>query len=355
MPVSRLLLILFFLSANCCTSAQLQPPPTKKDTKVFAEHGNQRTDDYFWLRNRSDSNVINHLKEENAYTEAYLKPTEDLQKKIYNELVGRIEQKYESLPVKENGYWYYVRFEEGKQYPNNYRRQGTMNAKEELLLDVNELSKGHKIYLLRDWSVSRANDVLAYAIDTAGDRRSILYFKNLRTGELLPEKISNTSANIAWANDPKTIYYVLNDYTVRAYRVMRHKLGTYAAYDQEIYSEKDSTYGVFLSSSRDNRYIFINSGSTTTSEVRYLDGNNPVARPVLIQQRVRDLLYSPVDVVGNALYIRTNLAAKNFKVVSAPIASPSKENWNDFIPHKPKALLQRIEILKNYVVVQRKE
>src|ERR1051326_19111 len=355
MPVSRFLLIVFFLCANCCTWAQPQAPQTKKETKVFVEHANQRTDDYFWLSNRSDSNVINHLKEENAYTEAYLKPTEDLQKKIYDELVGRIEQKYESLPVKENGYWYYVRFEEGKQYPNNYRRKGTMNSREELLLDVNELSKGHKIYLLRDWSVSRANDILAYAIDTAGDRRSILYFRNLRTGELLPEKISNTSANIAWANDRNTVYYVLNDYTVRPYRVMRHKLGTDPAYDQEIYSEKDSTYGVFLSNSRDNRYLFINSGSTTTSEVRYLDANNPDARPVLIQSRVKDLLYSPIDVVGNTFYFRTNLDAKNFKVVSAPIESLSRENWKEFIPHRPKALLQRVEILKNYIVVQRKE
>ena len=190
----RSVLILSFIIAGYCVSGQLQQPVTRKEAKVFVEHGSQRIDDYFWLSNRNDSNVINHLKEENSYTEAYLKHTEDLQKKIYDELVGRIEQKYESLPTKENGYWYYVRFEEGKQYPNNYRRKGTMNAKEELMLDVNELSTGHKIYLLRDWSVSRDNDVLAYAIDTSGDRRSILYFKNLKTKEMLPENISNTSA-----------------------------------------------------------------------------------------------------------------------------------------------------------------
>ena len=351
----RSVLILSFIIAGYCVSGQLQQPVTRKEAKVFVEHGSQRIDDYFWLSNRNDSNVINHLKEENSYTEAYLKHTEDLQKKIYDELVGRIEQKYESLPTKENGYWYYVRFEEGKQYPNNYRRNGTMNAKEQLMLDVNELSTGHKIYLLRDWSVSRDNDVLAYAIDTSGDRRSILYFKNLKTKEMLPENISNTSANIAWANDPQTVYYVLNDYTVRAYKVMRHKLGSDPNTDQEIYAEKDSTYGVYLSSSRDNRFIFINSGSTTTSEVRYLDANNPNAKPVLIQPRIKDLLYAPIDAVENVFYIRTNLDAKNFKVVAVPVATPSKENWKDFIPHKPNALLQRVEILKDYVVVQRKE
>jgi oligopeptidase B len=355
MFLRHIFLLLIFGGIDCCALAQLQPPVTKKETKIFTEHGNQRTDDYFWLNNRNDTNVINHLKAENAYTEAYLKPTEDLQKKIYDEIVGRIEQKYESLPSKENGYWYYVRFEEGKQYPNNFRRKDVMSAREELLLDVNELSRGHKIYLLRDWSVGRTNDVVAYAVDTSGDRRSILYFKNLKTGELFPEKISNTSANIVWTNEPKTVYYVVNDYTVRPYKVMRHTLGGDPKNDEEIYTEKDSTYGVFLSSSRDNRYIFINSGSTITSEVRYLDANQPKAKPILIQQRVKDLLYAPTDAVGNEFYIRTNLDAKNFKVVTAPIANPSKENWKDFIPHKPGALLQRAEILKNYIVIQRKE
>ncbi len=348
-------LVSLFLCSTYYISAQLQTPVTKKESKIFTEHGNQRTDDYFWLRNRSDSNVINHLKAENAYTEAYLKHTEDLQKKIYDEIVGRIEQKYESLPFKENGYWYYSRFEEGKQYANNYRKKGMMNAQEELLLDVNELSKGYKIYLLRDWAVSRTNDVLAYAIDTAGDRRSIVYFKNLKTGELFPEKISNTSANIVWASDAKTVYYVLNDHTVRAYKIMRHQLGADPKNDQEIYTEKDSTYGVSLSYTRDNRYIFIHSGSTTTSEVRYLNANDPNASPILIQQRVKDLLYSPINAEGNAFYIRTNLDAKNFKIVSAPIANPSKQNWKDFIPHKPNALLQRVEVLKDHIVVQRKE
>jgi oligopeptidase B len=343
------------LATNCYLGAQPQPPATKKETKIFNEHGNQRTDNYFWLSNRNDTNVINHLKAENAYTEAYLKPTEELQKKLYDEIVGRIEQKYESLPSKENGYWYYVRFENGKQYPNNYRRKGTMNEREELLLDVNELSKGYKIYLLRDWSVSRTNDVLAYAVDTAGDRRSILYIKNLKTGELSSEKISNTSANIVWANDPSTFYYVVNDPTVRPYKVMRHHLGNDPAGDEEVYTENDSTYSVFLSASRDHRYIFINSGSTTTTEVRYLDVNVPRAKAVLIQQRVKDLLYSPTEAIGNLFYIRTNLEAKNFKLVTTPIVSPSKENWKDLIAHKPGALLQRAEILKNYIVVQRKE
>jgi oligopeptidase B len=340
---------------NSYLVAQPQPPATKKETKIFIEHGNQRTDDYFWLSNRNDTNVINHLKAENAFTEAYLKPTEELQKKLYDEIVGRIEQTYQSLPSKENGYWYYVRFEKGKQYPNNYRRKEMMNAKEELLLNVNELSKGYKIYLLRGWSVSRTNDVLAYAVDTAGNRRSILYIKNLKTGELFPENISNTSANIVWATDPNTLYYVLYDRTVRPYKVMRHHLGSDPAGDEEVYVENDSTYGVFLSTSRDNRYIFINSGSTTTTEVRYLDANEPKAKPILIQQRVKDLLYSTTDAEGNLFYIRTNLDAKNFKLVTAPIASPSKENWKDLIGHKPGALLQRVEILKNYIVIQRKE
>ncbi len=224
-----------------------QPPVTKKGAKVFNEHGNTRTDDYYWLNNSSDSNVINHLKEENAYVENYMKHTKQLQKKLYDEIVARIPGKAESLPTKQNGYWYYSRFEEGKQYPYYARKKGITTAKEQIILDVPELAKNHQIYLVRGWSMSKDNQNMAYGIDTAGDRRSILYIKNTTTGKLYPDVIYNTSGNYAWANDNKTIYYVINDHTVRAYKVMKHVLGTDANADKEMYIEKDSTYGVGLS------------------------------------------------------------------------------------------------------------
>src|SRR5687768_8863358 len=283
-----LLFILFVVATLYIPYAYAQtitPPVIKKVTKVFTEHGNQRVDDYFWMSNPADTNVINHLKEENAYVERYMKHTEQLQKKLYDELVARIPGKDESLPVKRNGYWYYTRYDEGQQYPYYARKKGTTTNKEEITLNVPELAEKHQIYLVRGWQVSIDNQTLAYGIDTSGDRRSIMYIKNLLNKELYPDKIVNTSGDYVWANDNKTIYYVVNDHTVRSYKVMKHILGSAVSSDTEIYSEKDSTYAVGLSKSKNNRYIFIRSGTTNTSEDRYLDANNPSDTPVIIQPR----------------------------------------------------------------------
>src|SRR5215207_8509229 len=283
-------LLLFALST---VHAQPKPPAVKKEPKVFKEHGGERIDNYYWLSNSSDSNVIHYLKAENAYVEAYMKPTEALQKKIYNELVARIPQKDQSLPNKRNGYWYYSRFDEGKQYPYVLRKKAALGSKEEMLLNIPELAKKYKIYLLRGSAVSFNNQHMVYGVDTAGDRRSILYLKNLLNGQLAQETISNTSGSYAWVNNNKAFYYVLNDHTVRAYKVMQHVVGTNPSADREIYTEKDSTYGVYLNKSSNGRYIFIISNSTNTSEARYLDANNPNAQPVLIQARTPDLEYNP--------------------------------------------------------------
>jgi oligopeptidase B len=335
--------------------AQLKAPAAKKVSKVFIEHGKQRTDDYYWLSDKNDSNVISHLKAENAYTDASLKHTEPLQKKLYDELVARIPQKDESLPFKENGYWYYSRFEEGKQYPYYARKKGTMAAKEEMILEVPEMAKNHQIFLVRGRSTSMDNNYLAYAIDTSGDRRSTLYFKNLFNGKLLFETISNISGNTAWFNDNKTLYYVLNDHTVRAYKVMKHVLGTDPKNDVEVYTERDSTYGIGISKSKSNKYIFIHSRSTNTSESRFIDANNPNESPVIIQPRSNNLEYYPRHFEGNVFHIYTNKDAKNFKIVTAQIHNPTIAGWKDLIPHNEKIYLENIEVLKNYYVVQTKE
>ena len=336
-------------------SQTLQPPVTRKGAKVFTEHGNKRTDDYYWLSNPSDSNVINHLKEENLYVDNYMKHTEALQKKIYDEIVARIPGRDESLPVKRNGFWYYSRFEEGKQYPYYARKKETTTAGEEVILDVPALAKNHQIYLVRGWSVSIDNQQLAYGIDTAGDRRSTLYFKNLSNRQMYPDVINNTSGNYVWANDNKTIYYVANDHTVRPYKVMRHTLGTDKNADTEIYTEGDSTYDIQLSKSKNNKYIFIHSTSTNTSEDRYLDPDNNNASPVIIQPRTNDIEYNTDYFEGNVFHIYTNKDAKNFRFVTAPVNKPSFENWKDVIPANDKAYLQNAEILKDYYVAQTKE
>ena len=339
-----------FISAN----AQ-RPPSAKKETKVFTEHGGQRKDDYYWMSNPKDSNVINHLKEENKYTEAYLKPTEELQKKLYEELVSRIPGKDQSLPTKRNGYWYYSRFEEGKQYPYYVRKKGSTAAPEEIILDVPKLAEPYKIFLVRGTAVAPDNNHYLYGIDTTGDRRSILHIKQLRTGNILPETISNTTGNYAWTADSKAFYYALFDHTVRSYKVMRHTVGTSPSSDKEIYTEKDSTYSVGLSKAKGGRFIFIHSSSTNTNEVRYVDAGNSNAAPIIIQKRVEGIEYSPAYFEGEVFHIYTNKDAKNFKYVTAPIANPGMENWKDLIPANDKAYLEDVEILKNYIVVQTKE
>ena len=349
------LVVFAILQYQNISSQTASAPLSKKGTKVYTEHGHQRVDDYYWMNNPADPNVINHLKEENAYVEAYMKHTEGQQKKIYDELIARIPGKDESLPTKRNGYWYYTRFEEGKQYPYYIRKKEIISSKEEILLDASAMAKGHQIYLIRGYNASPGNNYLAYAIDTLGDRRSTVYLKNISTGKNNSELLSNTTGNTVWSNDNKTFYYVLNDHTVRGYKVMKHILGSDQSNDKEIYTEKDSTYSVGLSKSKNNRYIFIGSGSTNTSEYRYIDANNPSSLPVLIQVRQQGIEYEPDYFEGNVFHIYTNKDAKNFKVVTVPVANPSIDNWKDLVPHNPKALIQSFEVLKDFYVVQTKE
>jgi len=348
-----------FLFTTCGTmvsneTTTAKPPETKKVPKTFKEHGNTRTDDYFWLSDPKDSAVIDHLKAENAYTEEYMKHTEDLQRKIYDELVARIDQKASTLPYKRNGYWYYTRFEKGQQYPFYCRKKNDLNSTEEVFIDAPTLAKGHKIFFVRGWSMARNNNLLATGFDTTGGRRSTLTIKDMTTSKLLPETISNTSANFAWSSDSKVLYYVLNDHTVRPYKLMKHIVGTDPSGDKTIYTENDSTYEVYLTSSNDNHYIFINTETTNSSEVRYLDATRPDASPVIIQPRTANLEYSADYFEGNVFHIRTNNEAANFKYVETPIASPGVNNWKDVIPHNAAAYLQDVAVLKDYFVVQSK-
>ncbi len=353
--LSFLIVLVSLLHFQDLLAQTISPPAIKKEAKVFNEHGNQRVDDYYWLNNPADSNVITHLKAENTYVEGYLKPTEELQKKIYDELVARIPAKDESLPTKRKGYWYYTRFEEGKQYPYFARKKGSISAPEEIILDVPAMAKGYQIYLVPGTASSPNSDYYIYGIDTTGARRTTAYVKQVSTGKILPVSISNTSGNYTWNNDNKSFYYILNDHTVRAYKVMRHVLGTDPSADQEIFAEKDSTYRISLTSAKSGRYIFINSRSTNTTEVSYLDADNAGAYPVLIQPRKQGLEYRATHFERDVFHIYTNKDAKNFKYVSTPISNPTMANWQDVIPANDKALLQNVEVLKNYIVAQTKE
>lgn len=342
--------LLFFVPAF-----SQKPPEIKKERKVFEEHGSQRFDDYYWLNNPEDSNVINHLHAENEYVQAYMKHTEPLQDKLYNELVDRIEQKYTSLPVKRNGYWYYTRFDEGMQYPYYARKKGSVDADEKIMLNVPEMAEGYKIFLVRGWKVSPDNEKILYAIDTSGDRRNRIFVKDLGNSSAPGYIINNASGSLAWAKDNRTIFYVLNDHTVRAYKVMRHVMGTDPKNDREVYAERDSTFGVYLTTSKNGDYIFINSNSTLTTESRYINANDPASEAVIIQPRQTGIEYYPTFAEEGIFHIYTNKDAKNFKYVTAPINAPGIKNWKDIIPHNEKALLEGAEFLKDYYVVQTKE
>ena len=216
------------------------------------------------------------------------------------------------------------------------------------------MARGHQIFMIRGFSVSPGNRLLAYGIDTTGGRRCALHIRNLSDSSESPEVISNTSGSYEWANDNRTLLYVLNDHTVRPYKVMKHVLGTDPASDREVYRESDSTFGVGLSVTKDHKYIFIGSGSTLTSEYRYLPANRPDIAPVIIQPRLKDVLYRLEDHDGDTFFLYTNKDAKNFKLVQAPVRSPGVKNWKDVIAHRPDALLQRVEVFTKYIVAQQR-
>ena len=354
------LFALFCIIASCKNDTpdkleNLVAPRAKKEIKEFNEFGNKRLDQYYWLSNPKDSNVLNNLKAENAYTESALKHTEGLQKKFYGEMVARVEQKSQSVPFKKSGYWYYSRYDEGKEYPYQCRKKGDWNASEEIILNIPDMAKGHKIYRLSEFETSPDNTLLAYLVDTSGDRRNTLYIKDLRTGQLLNDKVFDVAnGGLIWSNDGKNLFYTLNDNTVRSYKVMRHTLGTNLGMDKVVYTENDVTFGVGMEKSRSKKYIFIGSGSTTMSEFRYLDADNPDAPLKMIQPRQKDLLYEVNHFEGDAFYIKNNKNAKNYKLSTTPLSKTELGNWVDVVPHSDSSFMQNFEVLNKYIIIQDK-
>ena len=329
-------------------------PAAKKVIHKFTEHDNVREDPYHWLSDKTDPAVIAHLEKENEHTQNMLAHTKDLQDELYEELTARIEQKYESLPTKRNGYWYYIRYEEGNESPFYCRKEGTLDAEEEILLNVNEMAKGHKIYRLFQYFVSPDNNKIAFLVDTSGDRRNTLYFKDLSSGQLLADQISNCSYGGAWANDNQHFFYTQNDKTVRSYEVKRHQLGQATSQDQQMYIEPDSTFSAGVQRSTDGRYIFMGSGSTTSSEFWFLPSDQPLAKPKVIQARKKGLEYQVNSYTETAFHIQHNHEAQNFKISSAPIDNPGMENWEDVVPHQENVLISNFTVKEKYIVVQQR-
>ena len=340
----------------------LEAPVAKKVPKELTVHDDTRIDNYFWMRlsdeqknaetpDTQTQDVLDYLNAENDYKDAAMKHTVDFQDKLYTEMVGRIKKDDASVPYNDNGYSYYTRFEEGQDYALYCRKKIGENPKEEIMLNGPEMAKGYSYYGFGGRSVSPNNKLLAFGIDTVSRRRYIVYVKNLDTGEILSDKLKNTTGGAVWANDNKTLFYTTKDpVTLRANKIYKHILGTDQSKDELVFEEKDETFSTFVYKSRSDKYIIIGSYQTLSTEFRFLDADTPNGQWKVVQPREKDLEYS-VDHYGDHFYIRTNKDATNFKLVKTPTNATEKENWEDVIPHREAILLEDFTLFKDHLVL----
>jgi len=342
-----------------------KPPIAKKIPHEITTHGHIRIDNYHWMRLSDDQKnaenpdqqtqeVLDYLNAENAYREAVMKPTEPLQEKLYDEIISRIKQDDNSVPVTKNGYSYYIRYEEGQNYPYYCRKKILDNnelGSEEIMLNGPEMGKDAGYFHIGGYSVTENNQLLAYSTDYVSRRQYTLYVKNLKTGEIFQDKIKNTTGSITWANDNKTFFYVKKDpQTLRSFQVYKHILGTDSAQDQLVFEEKDETFSCFITKTKSKKYLLIGSSQTLSTEYRFLNADTPDGQWQLIQPREKDLEYS-VSHFGDYFYIKTNFKAKNFRLMKTPVTKTTKENWAEVIPHRSDVLLEGIDIFKDYLVI----
>jgi len=331
-------------------------PVAKKIDKELTIHGHTRMDPYYWLREREDPEVIAYLEAENAYTETMMKDTREFENRLYKEIVGRIKQDDQSVPYLDNGYYYYTRFEKGGEYPLVCRKKGSLEAEEEIMLNVPEMAKGHAYFQIGGYAVSPDNKMMVYGVDTVGRRKYTLYFKHLESGEIHEDAIPATDGNACWANDNRTVFYTQRDEeTLRNHKVFRHVLGSRTDQDVLVHHEDDETFSTFVYKTKSDKYIMIGSGSILSDEYRFLDADQPGGEFIILQERERELEYS-VGHFRDRFYIRTNLDAKNFRLMETPVDATSKENWKEIIPHRENVLLTDLELFNDYMVVsERKE
>jgi oligopeptidase B len=329
------------------------PPIAKKVPHVTDINGHKLTDNYFWLRDKPNPEVRAYLEAENAYTDAVMKPTEPFQKKLYDEMLGRIKETDVDVPYKEGDYFYYSRTEAGKQYQIRCRRKASMDAPEEVILDINELAKGQVFMSVAAFEVSPDGDLLAYSYDNTGFRQFTLAVKDLRTGKTLLDHAERVGS-VVWANDSQTIFYTQEDaVSKRQYRLYRHTAGSTNP-DPLVYEEKDERFDIGAFKTRSQTYIFMVSGSHTTTEARYIPALDPTAEWKVLEPRKQDVEYYP-DHNGDSFYIRTNDTGRNFRLVNAPVTDPGSKNWHEVLPHNPSIMLDDVDFFKNYAVLYQRE
>ena len=330
---------------------KLNEPRAEKIEKTLSIHGEDRVDEYYWLNKRGDKKVLDYLNSENKYRKELMKDYESLEKEIFNEIKSRIKEDDSSVPYFDNQYFYYTRYEKDKQYPIYCRKKGSLDSKEEILIDANIMSEGHEYFRVGDIEISPDNKIMAYSIDTVSRRIYTIHFKNLETGKTLSKKIPNTSGSITWANDNKTFFYNLKDLeTLRTERVMRCDLNSDES-EKEIFYEEDETFSVYSYKTKSDKFIVIGSSATLSQEFRYIDASNPNGDFKLFDKRVDGLEYS-ISHFKNKWYILTNKDnATNFKLMVCDEKRTNKENWKEFIGHNDETLLEGIEIFNDYLVI----
>ncbi len=352
--------LLLFVAAVSCVStpprpgrkdAPVQPPVARKEPKDVTVHGDQRLDDYYWLRNKGTPEVEQHLRAEAAYADAMTAPQEPLRQAVYGEMLSRIQETDQNVPFRRDGFSYYSRTEKGKQYPILCRRPAP-DGPEQVILDLNALAAGKKFLGLGGWAPSDDGSLLAYSTDETGFRQYDLHVQDLRTGATFPESIPRVD-RFVWARDGKTLFYVTEDaQTKRSNQLWRHLLG--AARDALVFEEKDEMFGLSVERSRSKEFIFVTSASHTASEVRFFPASDPGAIPVLVQAREKDHEYS-LDHRGGLFYIRTNSGGRNFRVVTAPVSAPRRENWTELIPHREDVFIDDLDLFQDFLVLNERQ
>jgi len=323
-------------------------------------HGDTVVDNYYWMidffkKGPDSTATVDYLKAENAYLDTMMSGTDKLQEELFKEMKGRIKEKDESVPVFKNGYFYYSRTEEGKQYSKYCRKKGSLDSKEEVLLDIDELAKGHAYFSAAGFSVSPDNKLLAYGVDKVSRRQYTILVKNLETGELLKDEIKNTEGVAIWAADNKTLFYTAkNPITLLSEKIQKHKLGSDALKDAVVYEEKDKSNYIGVDKSKSGKFIFIYSSATLSSEARMIPADQPDAEFTVFTSRTKEVLYSVIP-LDNKFLILTNWNAKNFRLMECPLDQTAKENWKEVIPHRKDVLLEEVEEFKDFLVISERK
>ena len=340
---------------SCDMKNKLREPIAEKIEKKLSIHGDTRIDEYYWLNQRDDKNVINYLNAENAYRDEYMQDYKNLEEELFLEIKSRIKEDDSSVPYLDNGYYYYTRYEKDKQYPIYCRKKGDLKSDEEILIDVNIMSEGYEYFRVGDIEISPNDKIMAYSVDTLSRRIYTIYFMDLETREVHKKNIKNTSGSITWANDSETVFYNLrNIETLRTEKVMKHNLNS-SSKDQEIYFEEDETFSVYSYKTKTDKYIVIGSSATLSQEFRYLDANNPNGDFKIFQERINGLEYS-ITHFNDKWFIRTNKdGATNFKLMVCNENKTNSSNWKDYIPHRKNVLLEDADFFKNHMVVTERE